>query len=523
MLVAVRATHEHLDLGVLDALTRDAARIPQVIQEVLAERGAQDALAAQAEGRRPAPPALEGWVVLGTCNRLEAYLDAHRFHDGVDVVVEAVSRTSGLDRDLVSLCFETATEAPVTRHLFEVTSGLRSLVIGEAEIGGQVRGDFEAAREAGHVTTMLHDLFQLAFRYAKRVATEAPVGAAGRSGVAVALDRAAEELEGLEGRRVLVVGTGAYARLGVAELARRGVVDVSVHSGSGRAVAFARRHGVDVVPPGTLAAALRDADLVLACSGRGTSLFPEQLLEAGPTLILDLALHSDLHPLLRHLQDVRVMGLADLASQLEDTAEPALLTAQEIIAEGTAEFRSRQQVRRVDPAMAAMRRSVGESADAEIARLRRETSEDVADQVERSIRRILAKVMHSPAARARRLAEDGHADEYVDAFHTIFGIDISAQREGTDESAGEAAAQLEEGAAAGWMRLDRTVPPRLRPGAAGGLHALIGAPALGAQELAGQGIRGHALAGRGSGCPIDHGAATASSRPRTDHPLGAPS
>lgn len=478
MLVAVRATHDHLDLGVLDALTRDAGSLPAVIGEVLAERA-------------DAEPALDGWVVVSTCNRLEVYVDARRFHDGVDVIVEAVSRTSGMTRDLVALCFETAMDAPVTHHLFEVTSGLRSLVIGEAEIGGQVRSDFEAARAEGLTTTLLNDLFQLAFRFAKRVATEAPVGAAGRSGVAVALDRAAQALGGLTGRHVLVIGTGAYARLGVAELTRRGVRSVLVHSGSGRAPAFAERHGVAAVPAGGLDAALREADLVLACSGRGTSLFPEQLLEAGPTLILDLALHSDLHPLLRHLTGVRVMGLADLASQLDDAAEPALVTAQAIIAEGAAEFRSRQQVRRVDPAMAAMRHAVAESADAEIARLRRDTSDDVADQVERSIRKILAKVMHSPAARARRLAEDGHADEYVEAFHTIFGIDISAHREGEADG--------QQTGPDGWMRLDRTIPPRISEDT-GPLTAL-GPLAAPTTAMASARYARIAL----TACPVDHG------------------
>src|SRR5690625_6957909 len=66
---------------------------------------------------------------------------------------------------------------PVPQHLFEVTSGLRSLVLGEAEIAGQLKTSFETARREGRTTSMLHDLFQHAFRCAKRVATQAPVGA----------------------------------------------------------------------------------------------------------------------------------------------------------------------------------------------------------------------------------------------------------------------------------------------------------------------------------------------------------
>lgn len=455
MLVAVRATHEHLDLGVLDELTRGAEGLSATIAEV------QDASLGP-----DADPVLDGWVVVSTCNRLEVYLDARRFHDGIDLVVEAITRTSGLSTDLVSLCLETAMGAPVTHHLYEVTAGLRSLVLGEAEIAGQVRSAFESARRAGRTTSLLNDLFQIGFRSAKRVAREAPVGAAGRSGAAIALDRAAEHLGDLHGSTVLVIGTGAYARLTVADLRRRGTDDIRVHSGTGRAPGFAERHGVEAVAPGELEDHLRQADLVIACSGRGTSLFPEQFLGVGPTLVLDLALHSDLHPLLPHLQDLTVLGLEDLALENRDSAEPVVAQALAIIAEGAEQFRSRQEVRRVDPAMTALRGAVDAAAEAELATLRRERPAEIADDVERSVRRILQTVLHSPTVRARRLAEDGHAEEYVEAFHTIFGIDITAAGAGIGSatSAAETAARDASAEVAmppsGWMRLDRTVPPR---------------------------------------------------------------
>src|SRR5699024_7628734 len=222
-------------------------------------------------------PVVAGEVVVSTCNRLEVYLDADRFHEGVDLVVDAVARTSGLDREVISLCFEAAMDDPVPQHLYEVTSGLRSLVLGDAEIAGQVRQSYEAARREGRTTSMLHDLFQHGFRCAKSVATQAPGGAAGRSGAAdaaaraagrrggaaVAVARAEVELGGFAGRSVLIVGTGAYARLGLAELVRRGVRDVRVFSPSGRAAGFAERHGIEVVEPADLERSLAGADLVL--------------------------------------------------------------------------------------------------------------------------------------------------------------------------------------------------------------------------------------------------------------------
>ncbi|MGP5289855.1 glutamyl-tRNA reductase [Brachybacterium tyrofermentans] len=519
MLAALRASHEHLDLDVLDALTRDAPTLPAAIEALQAER----------TGTSGAAPIIAGHVVVSTCNRLEVYLDTDRFHEGVDLVIDAVARTSGLERDVVSLCFDAAMDTPVPQHLYEVTSGLRSLVLGEAEIAGQVRQSYEAARLAGRTTSMLHDLFQHGFRCAKRVATQAPVGASGRSGAAVAVDRAGVELGGFDGRTALIVGTGAYARLGLAELSRRGVTDLRVYSPSGRAAGFAERHGARMVGPEELDSALREADLVLSCSGRGTSLFPEQFLTAGRTIVLDLALRSDLHPLVRHLKGVTVLGLADLKVGVDASDDPALRIARDIIEENVEAFRLQQEVRRIDPAMAALRREVADTADDEVDRLRREVSGETADVLERSVRRILAKVMHQPAERARHLAETGFADAYVEAFHTIFGIDISSGRGAADVEPEPAGA-----APAGWMRVDRTVPPVFESsiaGAGAGAGADTGA-AVGAgvgaavgdavgqsgrsadQDRVGVSVSTLARAALREGqCPVDHAPAELGSAP----------
>lgn len=162
---------------------------------------------------------------------------------------------------------------------------------------------------------------------------------------------------------------------------------------------------------------------------------------------------------MRHLRGVTVLGLRDLEVGTDD-ADPALLLAQDIVEETVEAFRVQQEVRRVDPAMAALRRQVADTADVEIDRLRQDVDGETADVLERSIRRILAKVMHDPSERARHLAQTGQADAYVEAFHTIFGIDISG--EGVSAAAvtgGAGAAEDDPMHTAGWMRVDLTVPP----------------------------------------------------------------
>lgn len=405
MLVAVRASHEHLDLGVLDALTRNSE---QLAQELSA-----------------AGSPLDGAVVLSTCNRLELYLDAERFHDAVDHTVAAVSRTSGLAEQEVRQLLEAAMGTEVAQHLYEVTAGLRSVVMGESEISGQVRAAFTEALEQGTTTPMLNDLFQEGLRHAKRVSSTTRLGAAGRTGAAVALDRAIDVLPVPLGEAsVLVIGTGSYARLVVAELARRGVQDVAVFSSTGRAQDFAASHGVQAVAADALADAAARADLIVAASGHGQVLLEaEHLGDSRPRVILDLALHSDLDAAVREQENVQVIGLADLADDIEDTEQ--LTAARDILTEGVDRFISRQEIRKLDPAVTALRGRVAEALDKEIQDIRERYPEDVAADLERRLERIAAKVMHLPTARAREFARDGAADQYVEAMHTLFGIDMS--------------------------------------------------------------------------------------------------
>lgn len=407
MLVAVRASHEHLGLGVLDALTRNAEALPAALQ---------------ASSDR-----ISGAVVVSTCNRLELYLDAPRFHDGVEAAIAAIAATSGLPADEVTAHVEAGLGREAAEHLYEVTSGLRSMVVGESEIAGQVRSSFTEALESGRTTAMLNDLFQIGLQHAKRVSATTQLGASGRSGGAVALDRAEAALPmPLAEASVLVVGTGSYARVITAELSRRGAAAVQVHSGSGRAEDFARTHGARAVAADAFAEAVAEADLVVAASGQGGGVLRgEHLARRGqrPLVILDLALHSDLAPEVRQAPEAHVIGLEDLADDIDDAGQ--IRAARSILGQGVDTFTSRQRARTVDPAITYLRGTVAEAVDEELDRIRSRYDGAVAEDFERHLRRIAAKILHPPTVRARELARAGGAEEYVRAFHTLFGVDVA--------------------------------------------------------------------------------------------------
>ena len=243
MLAVLGASHHDLGLTELAALVDDPADL----------RRRLDLLAAEPSS------ALAGAVLLATCNRLEVYLDAERFHDALEAVIDllAAGRTDPVvARDEIAGMLQVRVGTPVAAHLFAVASGLDSMVVGEAEISGQVAAALRHAQAAGSVTPSLNLLFQSASRTAKRVASSTGLGAAGRSVASVALDVAETWVGNWDAATVLLIGTGSFARVIVAALRSRGCRQIRVFSASGRADEFATDRAIDPVGADQLELAL---------------------------------------------------------------------------------------------------------------------------------------------------------------------------------------------------------------------------------------------------------------------------
>ncbi|MGA4670585.1 glutamyl-tRNA reductase [Propionibacteriaceae bacterium Y1923] len=414
MLLALTASHAEVSLGRLADLSAAMVGVP-------------DRLAAHNQAHPNVP--LVGWVVLSTCNRVELYIEAQRFHDGLDVAVAALADVTGWDRPTLITSFEVRTGTPVAEHLFRVAAGLESVVLGEAEITGQVRAAFNDALHEQTTTTALNELFQQALRTAKRVASTTPVGRAGRSSAEVVLDTAAQALgSGLHGARVLVIGSGAYSRVVAAELALRRVGDVGVHSPSGRRPGSVDSYAFTHVVPGELDEWLRTADVVIACSGRGRPVVTAvQVARRGarPLVVMDVALQSDVEPAVAGLPGVQVLGLTSLAVGLSDVSQEALAQATRVIAEGVARFETRLNSRRADPVVVGMRRYVHGLIKDEVDGLRGRLDEQTVSQVEQSLRRVYRKVLHAPTVTAQAHAAAGRTEAYLQALHTVMGIDMA--------------------------------------------------------------------------------------------------
>jgi glutamyl-tRNA reductase len=375
-------------------------------------------------------------VVLSTCNRVEVYADSEAFHPGVDAVSDLLARLSGVSLDELSKHLYVHWEGQAVHHLFQVASGLDSMVVGESQILGQLRRAYGAsAHSAGRV---LHELFQTALRVGKRVHAETGIDAAGQSRVSVGVEQAERAVGPLAGRPVLVVGAGSMGALAGATLRRHGAGEVVV---ANRTLANAVRLATSLEGRGVgleeLEAELGRADVVVTSTGAiGHVVEREQVAtamstrEGRPLVVVDLALPRDVDPLVRTVPGVTLVDLESLQAALDGSdAHAGVEAARAIVTDEVGRFLTWQKASRVAPTVVALRSRAEEVVGAELARLAARLPDlepAVRAEVEQSVRRVVQTLLHTPTVRVKELTDAPDGLSYAEALRELFGLDRAA-------------------------------------------------------------------------------------------------
>ncbi|WP_347037506.1 glutamyl-tRNA reductase [Glutamicibacter halophytocola] len=377
--------------------------------------------------------AINGAVVLATCNRFEVYADVEQADDAADHLVATLAQHADLSPDFLARRLTTLEGEPVIEHLFSVGAGLDSAVVGEREIAGQVRRALTQAQQEKTTTSNLTRLFQNATRAAKDVGSNTDLGMQGKSVVSVALDLAEELMAGdreWSEQDVVLFGTGSYAGATMALLKERGVKRISVYSHSGRAADFTAKRGGFPLSDELLPQALREADVIVGRSGGGHQLSRAELEELRvknhPLIAIDMALTHDFDPTLVELPDAELITLESVRMAAPTEQAMAVHAASRIVKKATAEFAAAQREREADFAIVALRQHTKTVLDAEIAKVRAQHGcTAAAEEVELAMRRMVRQLLHVPTIRARELAGEGRTDEYVAALETLYGLEFS--------------------------------------------------------------------------------------------------
>ncbi|MGZ4555933.1 MAG: glutamyl-tRNA reductase, partial [Mycobacteriaceae bacterium] len=368
-------------------------------------------------------PRISEAMLVSTCNRVEVYAVVDAFHGALTDVGEVLARHADTEvNDLTKHLYVRYSESAV-EHLFTVASGLDSMVVGEQQIIGQIRAAYAAADAEQAAGRTVHELAQQALRVGKRVHTETGIDSAGASVVSVALLQAAKALgtADLSGRKAVVLGAGAMGGLAVALLQRAGVAGVIVanrtpeRAASLAATAAGGATDARAVGLAELPAVLADADVLVTCTGAVgavVTLAQAHLALAarpagrGPLVICDLGLPRDVEPAVADLPGVVLVGLEALQSAPEATAAATDTgAARAIVAAELAIYLAGQRAAEVTPTVTALRRRAAEVVEAELLRLETKLPQlgrSERDEVARSVRRVVDKLLHAPTVRVKQ-------------------------------------------------------------------------------------------------------------------------
>jgi len=431
-------SHRSAPVAILEQLAADEADQVKLVERVL-----QSPLVTEA-------------MILSTCNRVEVYAVVDAFHGGLSAIGQVLADHSGLSMgDLTQHAYVRYSEAAV-EHLFAVTSGLDSAVIGEQQVLGQVRRAYANAETNQTVGRILHDLAQRALAVGKRVHAETSIDAAGASVVSVALHVAAERLyrpelgpsyTALAGRTATVIGAGSMGALTAAHLVRLGVTQITIVN---RSLPRAQRLAEVIAAQGVttqamtldqLPAALATADLAVSCTGAVRPVVSladvHHALAAGgrdevaePLVICDLGMPRDIDPAVSGLPGVSVIDMDRV--QREPSARAAAADAEaarQIVAAEVATYLASQRMAEVTPTVTALRRRAADVVETELLRLEHRLpglDEAQRDEVGRAVRRVVDKLLHAPTVRIKQLAAAPGGDTYAEALRELFELDPQA-------------------------------------------------------------------------------------------------
>jgi glutamyl-tRNA reductase len=349
-------------------------------------------------------------VVLSTCNRTEVYVLAA----DSDAVRKELERRSGLELGGVLARWD---DGEAVSHLFRVAAGLDSLVPGESQILGQVRDAYDSARRAGATGPLLNRLFEEALRAGKRVRTEAKLHELPESVAASAVELAARELGGVEGKRVLLFGAGRMSELAARDLRGRGAEVVVSSRTLESAQDLADRVGGRAAAFDAVAVELPEADVVISATRCPYPILHAEAVRARekPLVLVDVAVPRDLDPAIGELDgctlfDIDALG-EGLVGREEDVRE-----AEAIVAEEAARFAEWRRARDAAGAIRDLRERAEEIRSEELARAGSrlaDLSPRERETVETLTTQIVNKLLHAPTVRAKEAGSEPLRDLFA--------------------------------------------------------------------------------------------------------------
>jgi glutamyl-tRNA reductase len=357
------------------------------------------------DGRGRVPEA----AILSTCNRTEIYCASNAIE--IEPTIEWLAHSGGVAPGLLRSHSYMLQDAQAARHAFRVASGLDSMVLGEAQILGQLKDAVRAAEEAGALGTTLNQLFQRSFAVAKEVRSSTEIGAHSISMAAAAVRLAGQLFEDLGEVRVLFVGAGEMIELAATHFAAKNPKSIAVANRTlERGEKLAARFGGEVLRLADLTSRLHEFDVVVSSTASQLPIIGlgavERAIKARkhrPMFMVDLAVPRDIEPEVKQLEDVYLYTVDDLAHVVQTghaNRQAAVAQAEAIIDAGVQSFVHWMDQRGAVPVIRQLNTQANEWRAIELARARKllARGEDVDAVLEALSRGLTQKLLHGAMA-----------------------------------------------------------------------------------------------------------------------------
>jgi glutamyl-tRNA reductase len=414
-LLALGASHKTASLELRERIALPTGRAARVLADLTEHNAIHEA------------------VALFTCNRTELYLITADAVEAENTALAILSRQAGLRPTELLGSLYSLRGGDAVEHLFAVTGGLDSMIVGEAEVQGQVKRAYEMALVEGVSGPVSNRLFRDALAAGKRVRSETGVARSNVSVSTVAVQLAREFLGELSERRVLVIGAGENAELTARALRDRGVETLFVANRRyDRALGLAQRFGGRAVTFDDLPRELEAADIVVTSTGAPHQILGREELEfvaasrmGRPLVLIDLAVPRDIEPSVRDCPGIALYDMDDLQRAVArnmDAREAEAAEALVLVREEVARFEEWMASLEVVPTISALRRRADEVVE-QVLRENESRWETLSsadrERVEMMARAVVSRLLHEPTIRLK----DRSSYHYLHTIRELFGLD----------------------------------------------------------------------------------------------------
>lgn len=381
-------------------------------------------------------PSLSSFIVLSTCNRTEIYANVPRVQEGICDLKRYLRQQAQLSEDEVSRYFHVWSCKEVVDHLFRVTAGLDSMILGETEIQGQVNDAYQYARSMKTSDKILNTLFQEAIRFGKRIRSQTSIDQHPVSVSYAAVELARSAFGDLSKCTVLIIGAGEMGELALKHLVARGVKTVLVSNRSyARACNLAEGYGGEAIRYDHFLSRLDNSDIVIGCTAAAHFVIHaekvRQVMAKGrqrPLFFIDIAVPRDIDPAVKEIPGVILYNIDDLEEVvLEGMQErkKAAQGAEEMLQDAVGEFLNWTSTLAVIPTIRALKQKGNEIMEEELKRCFNrlgETDPRTEKAIMSMAHSIVNKLLHTPTVRLKEYACDDNGQLYGEILENLFDL-----------------------------------------------------------------------------------------------------